>query len=110
MYFTGEPTRICLRKGDCVIAHVLLPHRGGKNVHSSSNNGSTVKCTIDNNPSNNNNKIKSNIPEFTREMVFFRIQGTSIDYSSSSNSSSSRSIELLKDPWIEFPTIKNLFS
>jgi hypothetical protein len=28
----GTPVHVCLRAGDAVIAHVLLPHRGGKNV------------------------------------------------------------------------------
>lgn len=28
----GTPTHVCLRAGDAVIAHVLLPHRGGKNA------------------------------------------------------------------------------
>lgn len=27
----GTPTHVCLKAGDAVIAHVLLPHRGGKN-------------------------------------------------------------------------------
>jgi len=32
----GTPTHVCLKAGDAVIAHVLLPHRGGKNTISSS--------------------------------------------------------------------------
>ena len=43
----GEPTQICLREGDVVFAHVLLPHRGGMNVglQVSANDNSTSVST-----------------------------------------------------------------
>lgn len=84
----GEPDRVCLKAGDVVFAHVLLPHRGGKNV-------SEVESLekIDNMCPLN---IK-NIPPMTREMIFMRIQGKGIDYSSES-----RAIALLENPWLEF--------
>jgi hypothetical protein len=38
-------------------------------------------------------------------MVFFRLQGAAMNYSSESN----RGVNLLNDPWLEFPPIQKLF-
>jgi hypothetical protein len=74
----GEPYRASLRRGDVVICHTLLPHRGGKNT--------VLKTEMDlgNITKPPDSKDLSflgfdytnlpNITRGTREMVFFRIQ------------------------------------
>jgi hypothetical protein len=73
----GTPYRVCLKAGDAVFCHVLLPHRGGKN---------TVLKTehIDREQALPTQDLQqwigidytelSQIPRGTREMIFFRIQ------------------------------------
>jgi len=88
----GEPTHVCLKAGDAVVAHVLLPHRGGKNTSGSE-------------PSAGSSPTKAphwNIPPNTREMVFFRVRVASIDYEAPS-----RGAALLSNVWSEFPGISH---
>lgn len=77
----GKPHKICLKAGDVVFAHVLLPHRGGKNI-----------CKPDNDCVDTWNSV----PNKTREIVFIRVRGKGIDYSSIE-----RSIAVLQNPWHE---------
>jgi len=66
----GEPKKVCLKAGSVVFVHVLLPHRGGKNIL-------TPK---DVEASGINYDNLTNIPKATREMVLFRIRGEGIPY------------------------------
>lgn len=79
----GDGERICLKAGDCIFCHVLLPHRGGKNITdpTSFEIDTTVK----------------NIPKQTREMIFIRVRGKGIDYNSVE-----RSISVIDNPWVEY--------
>lgn len=78
----GEPTQICLLAGEAIFAHVLLPHRGGRNVY---NHGMQRES------------YERAVPWGTREMVFFRVKARGIDYSSPE-----RSLRVLHDPWAEY--------
>lgn len=86
-----NPTKICLKAGDCVIVHVLVAHRGGKNI---------LELTAE------RDGIVSNIQPNTREMVFIRVQCEGIDYRSPE-----RSAMVLQDPWHEHKVfITNYFT
>ena len=78
----GPPTQIQLMAGDAIFAHVLLPHRGGRNVHRHGSPPGGYTRTV---------------PWGTREMVYFRIKAAEIDYASPE-----RSRRVLADPWAEF--------
>ena len=78
----GTPSQIQLMAGDAIFAHVLLPHRGGRNVH---RHGTPPQ------------DYRRAVPWGTREMVYFRIKASGIDYASPE-----RSRSVLTDPWIEY--------
>lgn len=82
----GEPFKVCLKAGDVVFAHVLLPHRGGKNILTE-NDVERLGLNYEGLP---------NIPKATREMIFFRIRAEDIDYNSPVRSES-----ILKNPFHE---------
>ena len=86
----GEPHKVCLKAGDVVFAHVLLPHRGGKNICKSDERGFD---------------IRNKIPTKTREMVFIRVRGQGIDYACKE-----RSIAVLQNPWHEHRKMIEEFS
>ncbi len=88
----GDPFKVCLKAGSAVLAHVLLPHRGGKNILAE---GHPHLQNIDYNE-------LPNIPKATREMVFFRIQASHIDYRNPH-----RSMKLLKSPMSEHHHLLN---
>ena len=81
----GPPHKICLKAGDVVFVHCLLPHRGGKNIH----------LVTDEEISSFS--IVNNIPKKTREMVFIRIKGENINYEAPERSS-----KVIEDPWDDF--------
>jgi hypothetical protein len=81
-HFDNEE-RICLNAGDVIFCHVLLPHRGGKNI---------IDPTL-----YEQDPFVKNIPKMTREMIFIRIRGKGIDYQSVE-----RSLAVLENPWYEF--------
>jgi hypothetical protein len=80
----GEPTKIRLKAGSVVFVHLLLPHRGGKNIHSAED---IEESNYENLP---------NIPKGTREFSLFRIRGKNIAYEDIA-----RSERVLSDPWYE---------
>lgn len=101
----GTPTHICLKAGDAVLVHVLLPHRGGKNTVSlhATSTASASSCTEDkcSDPiegSGSNLPHPWNIPANTREMVFIRVRVAGVPYESPE-----RGPALLRDPMCEFP-------
>lgn len=66
----GEPYRVSLKAGCAVFAHVLLPHRGGKNI-----------MTADRMEVNSIDYLGlPKIPKATREMVFFRVKASHMNY------------------------------
>ena len=83
----GEPLQLQLFAGDVVFAHVLLPHRGGRNVY----RHGPPPCNY-----------KRPVPWGTREMVYFRLKAFGVDYESKE-----RSNLILSDPWSEYPMIKS---
>lgn len=124
----GTPTHVCLKAGDAVLAHVLLPHRGGKNSTGTvSVSTSEVRdeegSALDSAPEGACaplNKAKKHaakhavaaphpyggserweIPASTREMVFFRVRVAGVDYECPQ-----RGPALLADPWVEFPGVQ----
>lgn len=90
----GPPHKVCLRAGDVVYVHCLLPHRGGKN---------TYELTLDD--EQNKDDVVNHIPKKTREMVFIRIKGLDIDYEASD-----RSLNVINNPFYEFNYMLNKFS
>lgn len=83
----GNPAMVCLAAGDAVFAHVLLPHRGGKNIlvdHC---------CPLEG--------LQHILPG-TREMVFFRIRSAACAASSHAPGDASR---VLLDPWAEHQAV-----
>ena len=90
----GTPTQIQLMAGDVIFAHLLLPHRGGRNVYRHGN------------PPDDYSRA---VPWGTREMVYFRIKAAGVDYASIE-----RSRSILKDPWAEYNVeilkMSNLYS
>lgn len=88
----GTPTHVCLRAGDAVLAHVLLPHRGGKNTIS------PTAAAPDSDNSDLPLPTPWNIPANTREMVFIRVRVAAVQYESPE-----RCPALLKEPMVEFP-------
>lgn len=83
--------KICLRRGDAVFCHVLLPHRGGKN-------------TLAPLAARDESDIAVNIQTQTREMVFFRVKARSVDYCDPCRPSM-----LLADPWLEHSSMFDKF-
>jgi hypothetical protein len=88
----GEPHKVRLRAGSVVFAHVLLPHRGGKNIITPE---AANELGID-------YTGLTSIPVGTREMVLFRIQAKHIDYLNEQ-----RSVRLLLDPLCEHGHLVN---
>lgn len=82
----GKPVELKLNRGDVVIAHVLLAHKGGRNT-----------CGGDIAVSANDNDFVKNIPKGSREIVFFRVQKKYLDYKDPG-----RSLSVLDDAWCEF--------
>jgi len=121
----GTPTHVCLRAGDAVLAHVLLPHRGGKNSTGgvavpTREAGDEEGSALDSAPESSSAKAKKHaanhaaaaphpyggserweIPASTREMVFFRVRVASVGYECPQ-----RGPTLLSDPWAEFPGVQ----
>jgi hypothetical protein len=107
----GAPTHVCLRAGDAVVAHVLLPHRGGKNTtsacapvfnaaeHCTSVKGAfhTQGCA----PATCPLESPWHIPANSREMVFFRVRVEGVDYEAPG-----RAARLLGSVWSELPGIE----
>jgi hypothetical protein len=109
----GAPTHVCLRAGDAVVAHVLLPHRGGKNTTSACapvfNDNTAEHCpsvtekayTQGRAPSTHPMESPWHIPANTREMVFFRVRVEGVDYEAPG-----RAARLLGSVWSELPGIE----
>lgn len=93
----GPPTELKLRAGDVVMAHVLLAHKGGRNVAGGNlSTNSTERSDID--------KYIDNIPRGSREMVFFRVRKKGLNYVDPA-----RSARVLNEPWCEFgPLVERL--
>ncbi len=89
----GEPFKVQLKAGDCVFVHVLLPHRGGKNITTSED---AIQSGID-------YEGLLNIPQGTREMMIFRFRGSHIDYNHPN-----RSPSVLNDPFFEHGRVVRL--
>jgi len=90
----GEPHKVCLRAGDVVYVHCLLPHRGGKN---------TYELTPEDEQYDDN--VVKNLPKKTREMVFIRIKGQDIDYEAPD-----RPANVIANPFHEFKYMLNRFN
>lgn len=125
----GTPTHVCLRAGDAVLAHVLLPHRGGKNstgaaapapdceardeegsaLDSVSGGAISQPAKAKKHAANHavaaphpyGGRERWEIPASTREMVFFRVRVAGVDYECPQ-----RGPALLADPWAEFPGVQ----
>lgn len=82
----GTPTKVSLKAGDAVFVHVLLAHRGGKNI-SDKRDYQQIDDAF----------CPKNIPINTREMIFYRIQGENLDYLAPD-----RAERILNNPWHEF--------
>lgn len=78
----SELHKICMRQGDAVLCHVLLPHRGGKNTLE------PIDREAD--------SVIRHIQTQTREMVFFRVKAKDINYTQKE-----RSLRVLENPWHE---------
>lgn len=89
----GEPYRLSLTAGSAFFAHVLLPHRGGKNI--------LTPEEIDRSGIDYEGIL--NIPHGTREMALFRVQGAGIDYTHPD-----RSRAVLSNPWHEHQPVIDL--
>lgn len=85
----GAYHKVCLKAGDVVFAHVLLPHRGGKNITD---------------PGNYVDDFVKNLPPKTREMVFIRIRGVGINYRCPI-----RAKAVVDNPWHEFQDMLDRF-
>lgn len=130
----GTPKYVCLKAGDAVLAHVLLPHRGGKNstgapppptalagkAHhhdqegSATDTGIALDCTKAKKhaashavaaPHPYGGTERWEIPASTREMVFFRVRVAGVAYEDPQ-----RGPALLADPWAEFPGLRSIAS
>ena len=87
-----------LRAGDVVVAHVLLAHKGGRNVE-----GGNSSTSTDNDIFKQYEYI-DNIPKGSREMVFFRVRKKGLNYIDPA-----RSVRVLDEPWCEYgPLLERL--
>ena len=89
----GAPHKVCLRAGDVVFVHCLLPHMGGKN---------TYELTPE--EEQYDDGVVKNLPKKTREMVFIRIKGQDIDYEATD-----RPANVISNPFHEFKYMLNKF-
>jgi hypothetical protein len=89
----GEPHRVCLKAGDVVLVHLLMPHRGGKNILSPPLPTTTTE-EVDG--EEQVDVSLENIPRGTREFSLFRLRARAIDYEDPT-----RSQRILGDPWAE---------
>jgi hypothetical protein len=86
-----DPTLVMLAAGDAILCHVLLAHRGGKNVSPRSRHDEPRQDTS-----------ISHTPLRTREMVFIRVQARDIEYFAQT-----RSQGVIQAPWCEYlPTVR----
>jgi ectoine hydroxylase-related dioxygenase (phytanoyl-CoA dioxygenase family) len=106
----GTPAHVCLHAGDAVVAHVLLPHRGGKNTTAArtppAEGCSCVASDTADAPAHapvTSLESPWHIPANTREMVFFRVRVEGVDYEAPS-----RAARVLENVWCELPGIAEL--
>lgn len=99
----GRTEHLCLPAGGAVFVHVLLAHRGGKNVKGQNaaadvEDASGASASADYGLRRVGDVYAAtHIPQDTREMVFIRVQADGVDYLAPERAES-----VLRDPWHEF--------